>query len=248
MSSAKPWFVEAFRAEYVDIYPLRDLESARREAQFLVAQGLAGRVLDLCCGFGRHSLALRELGVDVIGVDLSIDLLMQARSLPHGEWLEGRLLLGDARRVPLRDASLDGIVNLFSSFGYFGDDGDAQALDEVARMLRRDGVVFFDLMNPARVRERFVPESHTARDGFVLDERRTLSTDGQRVAKEVRLSREGFAPRTWREDVRMYEPPEMAVLLEGRRLEVIRTFGDFDGSPFSPAAPRQIIQARKVYG
>ena len=58
------WFEEAFRDDYRAVYPHRDLEAARPEVRWLVERGARGRTLDLCCGFGRHTLLLRESGVD----------------------------------------------------------------------------------------------------------------------------------------------------------------------------------------
>jgi hypothetical protein len=36
----EPWFVEAFRAGYLDVYPHRDVASAREEAAWLVEHGV----------------------------------------------------------------------------------------------------------------------------------------------------------------------------------------------------------------
>ena len=85
--SDDPWYVTAFQADYRAVYPHRDLASAAREVEFLIERGVGGRVLDLCCGFGRHTLALRRAGLDAYGADLSGDLLVQARDLPESELL-----------------------------------------------------------------------------------------------------------------------------------------------------------------
>lgn len=242
---AKPWYVAAFQGDYLQVYPHRDLPSARVEAQWLVDHGVRGRVFDLCCGFGRHSLALRERGVDVIGMDLSADLLRHARELPRSELLAGRLLRGDARRLPVRSASFDSVVNLFSSFGYFTDAGDSEVLDEIARILVPGGLAVLDLMNPPRIRADLVPHSHTARDGIVLDEVRTLEDGGARVVKSVTLTLADGTVRTWRERVRMYEFGEIEALLLARGLRVEAVHGGFGGEPAGPRAPRQILAARK---
>ena len=63
---ADPWFVEAFREGYLDVYPHRDVESARREVAYLLARGVGGRVLDLCCGWGRHLVAFSDLGLEAV--------------------------------------------------------------------------------------------------------------------------------------------------------------------------------------
>ncbi|MCP3920748.1 MAG: class I SAM-dependent methyltransferase [bacterium] len=239
--ATEPWYVSAFRSDYRTVYPHRDLESARDEVRALARVGLRGRVLDLCCGFGRHTLALAEEGFDVFGLDLSADLLESAAELSGAERLRGRLVRADAMRVPFADASFDGIVNLFSSFGYFGEAGDLRVLDEIARLVRSGGRVVLDLMNPDRIRARLVPESTTERDGLVLRERRSLGEGGRRVTKEVTLTLPDGATKSWREDVRMYATAELEPLLAARGLAIDDVSGAFEATPFGPDAERQVI-------
>lgn len=242
----RPWFEEAFGHGYLEVYPHRDLAAARAEVAGLVRQGLAGRTLDLGCGFGRHTLALREEGLDAFGLDLSAELLAHAASLDADGLLRGRLARGDVRRLPFRSATFDGVLMLFSSFGYFDDAGNAAVAAQVARLVRAGGVAVLDVMNPARIRATLVPESLTERGRYELHERRRLTEDGRRVVKDVTLRRrDADGERRWREDVRLYEPDELATLLAGAGLRVERTLGDFDGAPFTAESPRQIGWARR---
>lgn len=258
-TSAEPWYERAFRDDYRLVYAHRDLASARAEVGWLVEQGLAGRVLDLCCGFGRHTLALAERGLDAFGLDLSADLLAAARELEGYErLLAGRLVRADATRVPFAEAAFDGVAVLFSSFGYFGEEGDARMLGEVARVLRPGGLAVLDLMNPARIRAGLVPASTRSGPGFELAERRSLAEGGRRVVKEVELTLTDASPgsprvRRWREDVRMYEPAEVRALLARAGLSLERAAGDFGGAPEgvaagwegpAPEAPRMLLFAR----
>jgi len=238
---AEPWFVEAFRAAYLDVYPHRTLDAARREAKFLVELGVRGRVLDVCCGSGRHCAALRELGVSAFGLDLSRDLLGRARSFASE--LGGRLLCGDARALPIASARLDAVVSLFSSFGYFGASGDRAMLLEVGRVLAPGGRFVVDLMNPAHVRATLVPRSVTERNGITVEEARSLTDGGRRVQKEVELRARDGSTTSWREDVRLYEAAELAPWLAEAGLHLRASHGDFDGSPASASAPRQILLA-----
>jgi SAM-dependent methyltransferase len=245
LASADPWYVEAFREGYLRLYPHRDLSAARREAAFLVARGLRGRVLDLCCGFGRHTLALRESGIDAIGIDLSPELLAHAAGSPGWERLRGRILRGDARALPFADVSFGSVVNLFSSFGYFGEEGDKRVLLEIARVLAPGGFLALDLMNPAFVRARLVPFSRTERDGALLVESRSLVAGGRLVVKEVELHNESGRVR-WREEVRLYEPAELNRWLDAAGLRQTGACGDFDGSPLTEASARQLVLAERV--
>lgn len=239
MSAA--WFEEAFRADYRAVYPHRDLEAARPEARWLVAHGVRGRTLDLCCGFARHTLLLREAGVDVFGLDLSEDLLAAARTLPGAEQqLAGRLVRGDARELPFASASFGSLVNLFSSFGYFGELGDERVLAEIGRVLRPGGLAVLDLMNPAFVRANLRDETRREGEDFLLRERRALVDGGRRVVKDVELVRHGES-RRWREDVRLYELPELRTKLATHGLDVREVHGGFADEPAGDSAPRLLL-------
>jgi SAM-dependent methyltransferase len=245
MTSGEPWFVEAFRSEYVDVYAHRDLSASRREAEYLRAQSLESPVLDLCCGFGRHTLAMRQLGLDAFGIDLSAELLRHAHKLPNAQEIVGRLARGDARDLPLDDASCGAVVVLFSSFGYFGDDGDQRVLREVERVLRAGGRVVLDLMNAERVQATLVPHSRAERAGWSIEEQRRLVAGGRHVVKDVKLTRGDGTVRTWREDVRLYSPREIEALLAEAGLPLLRIDGDFDGRAWDAESPRLIVHAHK---
>ena len=245
-SNPVPWYVEAFRGEYLSVYPQRDLVSARLEARWLAERGVGGRVLDVGCGFGRHVLAFREQGADAYGIDLSMDLLRMARELPETKLLDTRLSRADARAVPFQRGTFDAVVVLFSSFGYLGDAGDRLVLGEIARVMKPGGLVVFDLMNPARVRASLVARSRNERDGLVIDERRMLRDEGSIVEKTVRVTRRDGTSHGWRESVRMYEVEEMRALLAGRGLWLEAVDGGFQDEPVGPDAPRQILRARRA--
>ena len=53
-----------------------------------------GRILDLCCGIGRHSILLAERGYQVTGIDLSPVLIARARELAKARGGRGE------RRIP----------------------------------------------------------------------------------------------------------------------------------------------------
>ena len=247
MENEVPWFEVAFGRNYLELYPHRDLAAARAEVEGLVARGVGGRVLDLGCGPGRHALALKECGIDVVGLDRSRELLEVARSLGATDHtrgpLAGRLVRGDFRLLPFEAGAFDAVLMLFSSFGYFGDEDNARVLAGAARVLDHDGVLVLDLMNAARVRATLVPESRVEREGSVLEERRSLIERGRRVRKDVCVRGPDGTQRAWREDVRLYEPSELGELLAGAGLLLLRLEGDFDGSPHGSTTPRMIVWA-----
>jgi ubiquinone/menaquinone biosynthesis C-methylase UbiE len=72
----------------------------------LVRSVLAGRALDAACGTGRHAAHLVQMGHEVVGVDLTPDMLARARERVPDAKFEA----GDLRSLPADDATFDLIV------------------------------------------------------------------------------------------------------------------------------------------
>jgi SAM-dependent methyltransferase len=128
-----------FDETYLETY-LPSVDPERTHAEALGAASLAelepgAEVLDCPTGFGRHALVLAEEGYRVTGLDRSETLLAEAvRRRGETEW--PRFVRGDYRELPFEDASFDAVLNLFSSLGYLGRDGDLGVLREFRRVLR----------------------------------------------------------------------------------------------------------------
>ena len=241
------WWQEAFRADYLRLYAHRDLASARAEIAFLDRLGLlGGRVLDLCCGQGRHSLAIAELGRDVRGLDWSQELLDRAPALDAQGLLRGRLVQGDARALPFAAEGFDTVVQLFTSFGYFDRQGDLTVVAEVARVLAPGGAWVLDLANPALVRRTLVPRSRREEAGLSMVETRTLEEDGALVCKRVECVAADGSARTWSERVRLWTAEDLAEPLRERGLVLEARLGGYGGEPWGPEAPRQLLVWRKA--
>lgn len=103
-----------------------------------------GRVLDLCCGQGRHSLELARRGYHVVGYDLSETLLEHSREEAAKEGLAVEFVQGDMRGLPYKN-QFDGIFNFYTAFGYFESDQDNQAvLNAAGRALKSGGRFLLD--------------------------------------------------------------------------------------------------------
>src|SRR5215213_706908 len=141
------WYKEWFGEEYLELYSHRDASEAEEHVDFVV-RGLGDvekprAVLDLACGTGRHTAALRQRGYRVLGVDLSLTFLarMKERGLPP--------VAGDMRSLPFMDESFDWVLNFFTSFGYFERERENfLVLEEIVRVLAPGGWFLIDLMNP----------------------------------------------------------------------------------------------------
>jgi len=186
------------------------------------------RVLDLCCGQGRHVLELARRGFQkVSGLDRSRTLIRLARSRARREGLAVRFHEGDARRFRLPAASFDCVAILGNSFGYFErHSDDLDVLRSVSRVLRTEGSIVLDLADGDWLRRNFEPRSWEwiDQDHFVCRER-ALADDGERlVSREVVVHAEQgvIADQFYAE--RLYTPARIERLLARagfRKIEVV---------------------------
>jgi len=231
------WYETAFRKEYLDVYYRRDEESAKEEAAFTAdALGLPGscRVLDVACGSGRHARALAGMGYEVVGVDLSRDLLALATDV--------RCVRADMRALPFA-GSFDAATSFFTSFGYFDDAGNRATLASVAAALRPGGAYLLDFLNATAVRLFLVPENEEERDGRTYRFKRRIEND--RIEKDVVIEEDGVT-LSYTESVRLYNHHELLNLLRENGLNPIASYGAFDGRDYTTEAPRCIVVARRV--
>jgi D-alanine-D-alanine ligase len=105
------------------------------------------RILDLCCGQGRHSLEMARRGfINVEGLDRSRYLIRKAKAKAKEENLPVRFREGDARNLPYPSDTFDFVMIVGNSFGYFDNpNDDVRILREVFRVLKPYGKVLLDL-------------------------------------------------------------------------------------------------------
>lgn len=130
----------------------RDIGTIGRIAAEHLASG--PRILDIPCGTGRHANALAADGFDVVGLDVQPDYLRALRAQGSAP-----CAAADMRRLPIATGSIDLVLNMWNSLGYFVDAADeAATLAEFRRVLRPGGVVLVqqDLDAPAALEGRWV--------------------------------------------------------------------------------------------
>jgi len=126
--------------------------------------GPAEVVADVACGPGASALqAAGRTGCQVVGVDLSPACIERARksALAAGVDRQARFVVGDAERLPLADASVDGVL-CECALCTFPDKAAAAA--EVARVLRPGGKLALSDMTAERDR---LPHALRSLDGWI---------------------------------------------------------------------------------
>jgi SAM-dependent methyltransferase len=238
------WYKEWFGEEYLELYSHRDESEAEQHAEFVARHLPAedGRcpraVLDLACGAGRHTAALRRRGYRTLGVDISLTLLARMSGLPK--------VSGDMRRLPFRGESFDWVLSFFTSFGYFEQERENfRVLEEIVRTLAPGGRLLLDLMNPEPVLAHLTPRESQQLDGRRVDIERWYDAAKKRINKRIAVETPGSKPRAFLESVRVYQPDEVIIGLHWAGLDVDRVFGNFQGDPYARDSERLILIGNK---
>lgn len=172
--------------------------------------GVGSRLLDVGCGPGRHVRALRERGVEAVGIDISAAFVRLAieNGLPVAQ--------ADARALPVANGSFDAAISLCQGgFGLPSAQGDQPSTDDrqilaaMAAAVRSGGLVALSAFS-AYFQLRFLEED---RDTF------NAATGVNHERTEVRSPSGAVATvDLW---TACYTPRELRMLFELVGLEVV---------------------------
>lgn len=229
------WYQEWFGEEYLELYSHRDENEAKQQVAFFREQcgRIDGPVLDLACGMGRHIQELQSHGYRAVGCDLSYTLL-RTGIREYGEMAVAR---ADMRSLPYCDDSFKGLVNFFTSFGYFAtEEENMRVVREMSRVLDTGAPFLFDYLNVHRELQKLVQaETRETPLGPVKIERWFDPSD-RSFNKRMTIGEKRYLER-----VRGYDLDEISAMFSSCNLRIRESFGDFDGKSFDRTSPRLIL-------
>ncbi len=132
-------------------------------------------VLDCACGTGLQVIGLRKAGFDVVGSDLSEDMLAVAgRNLEKEGIGDVQLVQADFREINKKiDKKFDAVICMGNAIPHlFGNDEILKALLSIYGCLEDKGVAVIETRNYDKMlkdKYRFLPmRIHEEKDGFII--------------------------------------------------------------------------------
>ena len=143
------FFDEAARS-YGDAYegdtPAAHFFRGRKEIVLEILDRLGGgRVLDLGCGPGLMMEACREKGFTYTGVDIAPNMIAECRRRSGGR-NDADFFVASMAHLPFPDESFD-VLLCMGALEYLVVTAEAQAVGEMTRVLRRDGLLIIACLN-----------------------------------------------------------------------------------------------------
>jgi SAM-dependent methyltransferase len=243
------WFQDdAFWEEFFPfLFNARRLSAADEEVeQLLSLTGFHGGViLDLCCGPGRHAVALAKKGFPVTGVDRTPYFLEKAKEWAEVEEVQIEWVQEDMRSF-IREDSFDMALSLFTSFGYFETkEQEMDVLRNVFRSLKPGGLFLVDVFGKELLARSYHSCICDQNDDGSLVFQRVIVKDGwSRLENEWILVR-GETAKVHRFEIWAYSGRELKELLEEAGFEDVRLYGSLKGDSYGPDAKRLVALAWK---
>ena len=200
-------------------------------------------ILDLACGFGRHTNRLAALGHHMTGVDLMPRFLEIAREDAASRGVQVDYVQGDMRNIDFEN-EFDRVILGFTAFGYFEDDENLLVLKNIARALKPGGRMIFDTLARDHFLKSLIPHYVTEKEGNLMIDRVSFDVLTGRQHNKRIVIRDGV-----RKDkpfsIRLYNVNELNALLIKAGLELVKLYGGWEDQPFTSESFRIIVLAGK---
>lgn len=245
----KEWFDDNsfWRDLYPCMFPEKRFAAAVEEVvKALVLTKPKGKfALDLCCGPGRCSIALAQLGFSVTGVDRTKYLLEKAKARARAAKVKVEWVQKDMRDF-VRPEAFDLVLSMFTSFGYFDDkQEDVTVLENMFASLQPGGKCLIDVMGKEQLAKIFQPTtSGVLLDGSKLVQRHEIFDSWTRIRNEWILIRKGRA-KSFTFHHTIYSGQELRDRLELVGFQNVKLYGNLDGEDYSPSEQRLIAVGQK---
>jgi SAM-dependent methyltransferase len=227
--------------------PRQTEESTRKDVAFLARQlplPRYRRILDVCCGYGRHALGLAQQGYEVTGLDRDEGAIAEAEHRAQVAHQHVTYLIGDMREIGALPGTFDAMINMWQSLSYFDEETNAEVLCQVHDKLTPGGRFIVDSYNREYF-ERNQGEKHQEIDGTIVESHGYMQDNRWHSVltyRDVRGTVVGGDSMTWQ----VYTPGEFVSVAArwGFTPRLVCTWADENLPPSPDVARMQVVLER----
>ena len=237
------WFTDYFTEEYAQLI-LDAITPEFTKAQVDLLEDLltlqpTDNILDVCCGKGRHALALARKGYQVTALDFVPAYTDSIQKTVDAENLTVQTITMDVRQISF-ERQFDKAYLMFTSFGYFSDAENEYLLLRLQHSLNKGGLLLVDIENRDYILKNFIYEKWREKEfGLLLERHKFFPETSRQMTRRVQYFKDGSQKESLR-DLRLYSLHELLHLAKKAELKPIKIVGDYNGKPFQINSPRII--------
>ncbi len=217
------------------------VEDTENEVNFIInTLSLSGqeKILDLACGFGRHSISFAQKGYSVVGVDITKDYIDDAIKTAGELELEIDFICDDIRNLKFNN-EFDVVLNLADgAIGYLeNDEENLKIFDMIAKSLKPSGKHFMDICSADHA-QHFFPKRHwdignksmsLSEFDWISETKRMLYSQWDMMFGQIACKPDSIEATT----TRLYTISELDEIFQQRHMKIIDTYSDYRGQEYT---------------
>lgn len=229
-------------------------ERTQREAEgiiYLLKLTSGSKILDVPCGYGRHSIYLAKKGFKVTGLDINEEHLKKAIIDAEKEKVQVLFRKEDMKLIGKDYEKIyDSLINMFYSFGFFSEEENIQTMKSFYNSLKDGGKMLIHTdVSPEMIINKTTQTDAVRKlpngnkliiiENFNFQNKRmegsweTTDNVGKPIHKRAYYS------------VRIYSKEEFEDLIKKVGFKEVKVYGSFNGEEFSEKSKEMIIVAQK---
>ena len=202
-------------------------------------------ILDIPCGYGRHSIYLAGRGFKVTASDINSKLIKTAKEMSKNlkiEWKKENML-----EITYNER-FDVLINMFYSFGFFKTDKqNMEALKRFYKSLKPKGKFLMHTdVNILRIKNGKYKfnETRTLKSGKILKIKETFDEKINRIIGSWSIvDKNAEIKKNY--SVRVYTEEEFSSMCREVGFKEVKVYGDWKGNKYSNGSEEMIIVAEK---
>lgn len=205
------------------------------------------KILDLCCGYGRHSINLAQRGYQVVGLDLSEVFLHRAKEEAKAHSVQIQWIHKDMRDIPF-ESMFDAVINIFTAFGYFeNEDENQKVFQQVHKALKPGGCFLIDIIHRDALMRQYIPYVVTQNEdgSIVIYERHFDLYKSRNKVRTTVIFPDGRRAESY-ETMCIFTLTDLVRMFEIADFQVQAYYGGLNGSPLTLDTLRMVIIGRKA--
>lgn len=226
-------------------HPRLNSENTAREIDFLVhalALRPETRILDVGCGFGRHSIELARRGYQVVGIDPATAMIEAARQRAT----EARVSV-TFQQVAAEDfvdaEPFDAAICLFTTLGQIpahSHTDNRELLSVVAHVLKADGSFALELPQKGPALAALKPSERFGNEPDYMKVERSYADETDSVTEQFHLI-SPTATRTYTLRYRLFNRQDVTRLLAKAGLQVRSTYAGYTTAELTDQGPLMLF-------
>lgn len=239
-----------FDGHYKDIWRhIFPEKTTQAEVDFIVEEGKlkpGEHVLDIMCGYGRHSLELAKRGINVTAVDNLPDYINEVKEKAATKHLPVESICTDVLEMQI-DQEFDAVICMGNSLQFFNEEDSMRILSNISAHLKTGGKFFINTWSLAEIAVKNFKDKSWSRIGELL-----FLTESKFLFHPARIETSGLiiTDKGDREEKKgidfIYSISELESMLNKTGFQLKEIYSIPGKKQFTVGEPRAYIVAEKL--